>query len=191
MNFMIQAQFPHVHPKLETEQLILREISHADTAAIFRNFSDPDIAQWFFDQPHTKVEQTTQFIDQFISEFEQGKGLTWAMTLKENGLCIGTCGYGDVEIGSRGEIGFDLAKEYWGRGLMSEGLIAIIDYGFTVLELAKVEAHTYSNNERAKRLLEKLGFQLDHITEDSHCYSLSKENRPRPAPRNTHLKSIL
>jgi len=172
---MIQTEFPKTFPRIKTERLILREITHGDTQAIFKNFSNPDIAKWFFEQPLTEIEQATQFIDQFNSDFQQGKGITWAIALKQNNECIGTCGYGEVEFGERGEIGFDLAKESWGKGFMKEGLIAIIDYGFSVLKLSKVEAHTYSNNIRAKHLLEKLGFQLDKVSEDSHYYFLSKE----------------
>ncbi|MGB3717176.1 MAG: GNAT family N-acetyltransferase [Candidatus Promineifilaceae bacterium] len=179
---MNQAEFPKDHPIIKTKRLILRGISLDDSTAIFRNFSDPDIAKWFFEQPHTQMEQTTQFIDQFISEFEQGKGLTWAITLKANSRCIGTCGYGDIEIGNKGEIGFDLAKEYWGKGLMSEGLIAIIDYSFADLLLSRVEAHTYYNNDRAKNLLEKLGFQLKKNLDDSCYYFLSKANWSNLSP---------
>ena len=47
---------------------------------------------------------------------------------------------------------------------------SLTDYGFSVLRLSKIEAHTYSNNDRARYLLEKLGFQLDHISENSHYY---------------------
>jgi len=173
---MTQAQFPKNFPRIETERLILREISQDDTTAIFRNFSNPDISRWFFKQPHTEITQTAQFIEQFISDFKQGKGLTWAITLKDNGNCIGTCGYGEVEIGDRGEIGFDLAKENWGKGLMIESLKAVINYGLTVLKLSKIEAHTYLDNIRARRLLEKLGFELDYVSEDSANYLLVAKN---------------
>ena len=151
---MTQTKFPITFPRIETERLILREITSSDTLAIFKNFSNPDIAKWFLEQPLTTIDQATQFIDQFKSEFKQGKGITWAIVLQENSECIGTCGYGDVEYGDRGEIGFDLAKEYWGKDFMSESLIAIIDYGFFDLKLSKVKAHTYANDFRAKRLLE-------------------------------------
>ena len=50
-----------------------------------------------------------------------------AITLKENSTCIGTCGYGEIEMGNRGELGFDLAKEYWDKGNMSECLKRAIE----------------------------------------------------------------
>lgn len=170
----MQTEFPKTFPTIKTERLILRDITQADARVIFKNFSDPEIAKWFLEKPLSEIEQASKFIDQFNSEFQQGEGITWAIALKESRECIGTCGYGDVELGDRGEIGFDLAKEHWGKGYMRESLAAIIEYGFSVLKLSKVEAHTYSKNMRAKYLLEKLGFQLDKISEDSHYYSLFK-----------------
>lgn len=167
---LTQLDFPELFPEIETERIILRKITSGDTDAIFRNFSDPEIARWFFEHPLTDVKQVRQFIEQFNTEFEQGEALTWAIALKETNACIGTCGYGYVEVGNQGEIGFDLSKEYWGQGIMGESLKAVIDYGFSVLRLSKIEAHTYSNNDRARYLLEKLGFQLDHISENSHYY---------------------
>jgi ribosomal-protein-alanine N-acetyltransferase len=179
---MIKSGFPETFPRIETPRLILREIAHDDANGIFKNFSDADVAQWFFEQPYTEMEQVTQIIDEFSRDFRQGKGLTWAIILKENATCIGTCGYGDVESGGRGEIGFDLAKEHWGKGLMTEALTAIIDYGFEALNLFRVEAHTYSSNTRAIRLLEKLGFQVDKVSEDSHYFCLSRDAWGSPQP---------
>jgi len=179
---MTKSGFPETFPRIETARLILREISQDDANGIFKNFSDSDVAKWFFEQPFTKMEQVTQIIDEFNRDFVQGKGLTWAITLKENGTFIGTCGYGEVGSGDRGEIGFDLAKEQWGKGLMNEGLTAIIDYGFKALNLLKIEGYTYSNNTRAIRLLEKLGFQLENVSQDSHYFSLREGywNRAEP-----------
>lgn len=168
--------FPEVFPRIETGRLLLREITQDDAMGIFKNFSDPEVAKWFFEQPFTEMKQVTQIIAEFKRDFAGGKGLTWAIILKGNETCIGTCGYSDLDFGERGEIGFDLAKEQWGKGLMAEALKAIIDYGYETLHLLKVEAHSYSNNMRAIRLLEKLGFQLDKVSEDSHYYSMSKES---------------
>jgi ribosomal-protein-alanine N-acetyltransferase len=172
---MVETEFPQTFPRIETERLILREITHDDTGAIFRNFSDPEVAKWFFEQPLTEIDQATKFVEGFITEFEQGKGLTWAITLKENGTLVGTCGYGEIEAGNRGEIGFDLARAHWGKGMMCESLKAVIDYGFSVLRLSVVEAHTYSNNDRATHLLDKLGFQSDHVSDDGQYYVLSNQ----------------
>jgi ribosomal-protein-alanine N-acetyltransferase len=173
-------EFPKTFPRLETDRLLLREITPEDRDGIFRNFSDQDVAKWFFEEPYSKIEQVDEIIGAFSNEFEQGTGLTWAIALKESNEFIGTCGYEEVEIGSCGEIGFDLAKEHWGKGLMSEALGAILDYGFDVFGLVKVEAHTYSTNSRAIRLLRNLGFQLQNVEDDSHYFVLFEKDRRHP-----------
>lgn len=177
---MTNSGFPETFPRLGTARLILREITHDDASGIFRNFSDPEVAKWFFEQPYTEMEQVTQIIDEFNRDFMQGKGLTSAIILKEIATCIGAGGYGDLGGSGRGEIGFDLAREQWGKGLMTEALTVTIDFGFEALNLSKVEAHTYSSNTRAIHLLEKLGLLLDSISEDSHRFSLSKQGWDRP-----------
>jgi ribosomal-protein-alanine N-acetyltransferase len=128
------------------------------------------------------MEQVDEIIRAFGAEFEQGEGLTWAMVLKGSDEFVGTCGYGEVEVGSRGEIGFDLAKDHWGQGLMSEALDAIVAYGFDILGLDRVEAHTYSTNARAIRLLERLGFQLERVGDDSHYFALYPDLEPARPP---------
>jgi len=165
---MVELEFPKVFPQLESERLLLREITDQDRQAIFANFSDPEVAKWFFEQPLTQMPQVSEIITAFRNEFKKGEGLTWAVELKEVGDCIGTCGYGDISLGQRGEIGFDLARDHWEKGLMSEALTPVIAYGFDVLRLAKIEAHSYSSNARAINLLDKVGFQLEKISEDNH-----------------------
>lgn len=161
-------------PSFETERLILRAIARDDRFAIFENYSDPDVANWFFDQPYTQIQQADQLISEFIAKAMEGKSMTWAILLKKSDEFVGTCSYEDFTVKSQGEIGFDLAKKYWGHGYMTEALGVIIPYGFTVLDLIRIEVHTYSHNVRARRMVERLGFSVVSADEDSHCYALNR-----------------
>ena len=163
-------------PVLETKRLLLRAITAEDRQAIFGNFSDPDVANWFFDKPLTTLEQTDEIIRVFLDDAETGKGFTWAILLKEDLHFLGTCSYSNVEPGCQAEIGFDLAKEYWGRGFMVEALRAVIEYGFRSMGLEKIVADTYSHNLQARRVLEKLNFQVDSIENDAHIYVLLRKD---------------
>lgn len=53
-------------PRLETERLILRALAPSDRDAVFANYSDPDVAKWFFDQPYMKIEEADQIINRFV-----------------------------------------------------------------------------------------------------------------------------
>jgi ribosomal-protein-alanine N-acetyltransferase len=161
-------------PTLETYRLLLRGLTPDDRFAIFSNYADPDVANWFFDQPFTQMEQAKQIISAFLTAAEEGKGQTWAIVLKATQELIGTCGYENFVAGDHGEIGFDLAKAQWGKGYMAEALGAILAYGFDVLQVSEVYADTYSHNARARRVLEKLGFRGEVVNAQSHRYILSR-----------------
>ncbi len=172
---MSKLEFPKEFPQLETERLVLRELADSDSGALFLNYSDKDIAKNFLDAPLTDIEQAIQFIEAFRAEFGQGEAITWAVSLKGTDEFIGTCSY-MIEANFRAEIGYDLSRAHWGKGLMSEALRAIIDYGFDELGLRKIKADTLSENTRSVRLLERLGFRLDEIREKSHYFSLQRQN---------------
>jgi ribosomal-protein-alanine N-acetyltransferase len=162
--------------RLETERLVLRAISPEDRFVIFENYSDPDVANWFFDQPLSHIEQADHVIDVFLEKAAQSKGLAWTILLKTSGEFIGTCSFENFKTPIQGEIGFDLVKKHWGHGYMVEALTEIITYGFTELGLFKMEAHTYSHNTRAKRVLDKLGFKVNGVEGGTLIYLLDKSN---------------
>ncbi len=163
-------------PRLETERLTLRALSTEDRFAIFENYADPDVANWFFEHPLTQIEQADQVIGHFLDKAAQRKGFAWAILLKASTELIGTCSFENLDAAHSGEIGFDLAKKHWGHGYMVEALTGVITCGFSTLDLLRIKAVTYSHNARARRVLEKLGFKVVHVSEDSHEYVLAKSD---------------
>ncbi len=149
-------------------------LTNSDSEAIFQNYSDADIAKNFMDAPFTSLAQAERLIDAFQTEFKQGKAITWAISLKGTGACIGTCSY-IIESSSCAEMGYDLGKAHWGNGLMGEALRAIIDYGFECLGLQELKADTLSHNSRSINLLKRLGFHLDAVRDNNHFLSIKKE----------------
>ena len=170
---MSDAVFPSDFPQIETKRLVLRELTQRDAQAVFQNYADEDIANNFMDAPFTDIEQAKRLIDAFTAEYKQGQAITWAISLSESDACIGTCSC-MIKSSSTAEIGYDLAKTQWGKGLMSEALHAVIAYSFEHLGVREINADTLSNNSRSIYLLNKLGFNLDDIRDNSHYFSLQK-----------------
>ena len=170
---MNAQEFPKDFPTLETERLVLRQLEENDAEALFENYSDEEIAKNFMDEPLTDIKQASQFIEAFNEEFLQGKAITWAIALKKTNKMIGTCSY-MFDTNTCAEIGYDLAKAQWGKGLMTEALEAMIEYGFNELGLEKIQADTLSNNSRSINLLKRLGFQLDDVRDNSHFFTMHK-----------------
>ena len=157
----MKTGLPKTFPILETERLILRSLTPDDKEGVFRNFSDQEITKYLM-SPFRNIGQAEDIIKAFVEEFEQGSALTWAITLKPDGEFLGTCSC-EINSGDRAELGFDLARSHWGKGLMSEALRVVVRFGFENLNLTQIKAHTYLLNYRTIRLLKKLDFNLDGV----------------------------
>ena len=158
-------------PVLETERLVLRQLTVDDSENWFKNLSDDEVAVLIGMEPLEHVEGSKGFIDSFSDRYEKGQGMAWAIILKEDYTFIGTCSYEKIDkLNLSGEIGYDLLKEYWGRGFMTEALRIIIEYGFENLNLNRIEAHTAAINTASRDLLRKLGFSEEGIFRDSSFF---------------------
>jgi [ribosomal protein S5]-alanine N-acetyltransferase len=160
MNLDLFRQFPC----LETDRLILRELKPGDMEAVFRYFSDPEVTRYLNAGPYKRVEQAGEMIDFLRSMFQNRTGFRWGITLKKEGgdRVIGTCGYHAwVNSQFRAEMGYELAREYWGQGIMREAIQELLTFGFTQMALNRVDAHVLPGNRASARFLEKLGFEQE------------------------------
>jgi ribosomal-protein-alanine N-acetyltransferase len=91
--------------------------------------------------------------------------------LSETGESIGTIGfYNYTSLHMRAEMGYDLLKEYWGQGYMSEAVRGMINYGFDQLGLIRIEATVDPENKASVRVLERTGFQLEGTMRKRYFY---------------------
>jgi ribosomal-protein-alanine N-acetyltransferase len=146
-------------PQLETDRLILREMTHDDKDALFLSFSDKDVTKYFSMNPFTSVEEAGKIVERAQTLFEQEKGIQWGIVMKGDTTLVGTCGYESwIKQSFRGELGYDLRQSHWGKGIMSEALQAVIAYGFKPMGLNRIEVTTRSDNMRSIKMLCRLGF---------------------------------
>ncbi|MHA2065649.1 MAG: GNAT family N-acetyltransferase [Candidatus Thorarchaeota archaeon] len=158
-------------PKLQTERLVLRQLTADDSESWFQNLSNDEVAGLIGMDPLSTVEESEGIINSFIDRFEKGTGMAWAITLKEEDTFIGTASFEQIDKQNvSGEIGYDLLKEYWGNGFMTEALKAIITYGFEILKLNRIEVHTAAINEASRSLLRRLGFLEEGIFRESSFF---------------------
>ena len=115
---------------IETQRLILREMSMEDYDALYAVLSDSEIMQHY---PYTFDEARVRaWIERNMNRYkENGFGL-WAVVLKQTGEMIGDCGLTIQNIDGEllPEIGYHIHKKYWRRGLGSEAARAVRDWAF-------------------------------------------------------------
>jgi [ribosomal protein S5]-alanine N-acetyltransferase len=102
--------------------------------------------------------------------FEHASTLYWGITLKSIDTVIGMIGYNYWNrVDHRGSVGFDLARAYWGQGIMPEALREVLRFGFERMGLNRVEADASVYNVQSQRTLQKVGFRQEgHLHEQYH-----------------------
>ena len=154
-----------VFPRLETEGLLLREIVAADADALFAVLSDREVTRYYDLDTFHSSQQARDLIERFAHRYRSGVGIRWGIARRaEPQLLVGTCGYNIwIQPSRRGLIGYDLARCWWRRGIMTEALTALIRFGFARMDLNRIEATVFADNAASHGLLQKLGFTPEGV----------------------------
>ena len=167
-----------VFEELETERTVLRLLSLADSAAVFLHFSDPEVA-CFVDLKEGMND--IHDAERAIKFHLEDSGCRWGIFEKTTDKLIGTCGFHCWKKGdnSCAEIGYDLGKRCWGKGIMREVLSVVIDYGFCKMGLNRIEATVDPANHRSRNLLKRLKFSREkELRKNLICYYVSCDKWP-------------
>lgn len=159
--------FPSELPELLTPRLRLRALAHSDAPAIFQYLSLDAVAKFQTQAAFACVQEAEHLIQTWQNHFVAQHGLHWGITLIDDNTVIGTCGLQHFCLeNSRAQIHFDLHPKHWQQGLMSEAVQALLQYGFSVLDLHRLEAFINPLNEAAATLLGKVGLQAEGVLRD-------------------------
>ncbi len=150
-----------MHQNLQTERLQLRPVQPTDAEFILKGLSDKRVTQFYavhYDT-HEAVQEQMQFYHNLI---ETGTGMWWVFSLKGETELIGACGFSSIEPENRkGEIGFWLLPDHWGKGYIPEAARAITKYGFSELNLHRIEAIVEGGNDQSEKVLQKAGYTYE------------------------------
>ena len=153
-------------PVLKTKRLILRQPTMKDVEWYYEYFSRPEIV-WGGGEPGPKNMSAArkEFMKYLIDLYRKRHGFRWIITLKGEGRPIGTLGfYKWVPSAShQAEMGYDLEKEHWGEGIMTEAMKAVVSFGFEKMELNRIEVYVMPRNKRSIKMISNLGFKREGL----------------------------
>jgi len=106
-----------------------------------------------------------EFKEFLIDLYRKRRGFRWIITLKGDDRPIGTLGFYKwaPSASYQAEMGYDLAKEHWGKGIMTEAMQAVVDFGFKKMELNRIEVYIMPRNKRSIKLVRNLGFKREGL----------------------------
>lgn len=147
--------------RIETKRLLLRgwEDTRQDAEDMFA-YAQLEIvgrpAGWKY---HASVEESRKILRMFVEEDD-----CFAVVSKETGRIIGSLGLHepkvmDADDPRRGlEVGYVLNPDYWGKGMMTEAVRAVIDWVFHNTDAEVLFCGHFTFNDRSRRVIEKCGF---------------------------------
>lgn len=163
---------------LRTDRLILRPWRTSDLDDFYVYAKVDGVGQMAGWSPHQSKEESTRILELFIREKK-------TFALEYQGKVIGSLGietyneeqYPELEKLKGREIGYVLSADYWGRGMMTEAVQAVIPYLFETVELDFLLAGHFVQNTRSARVIEKCGFRYLKTTEYHTQYGTTETSR--------------
>ena len=148
---------------LKTERLLLRPFLHGDEEDLLATATDSEWARYLVNVPEPFDRQKAKaFIKRVADLSHWEESPSFAVVYQGN--VIGAAYLKDLDHANhRAEFGFHVARYFWGKGLVREGAAELLNWAFTDLELNRVYAHVDPRNERAIRVLEKLGMSREGV----------------------------
>jgi RimJ/RimL family protein N-acetyltransferase len=162
---------------LETERLILRRFTENDVDAVFALRRDAEVMH-YIRAPQNRQE-SVNWLKMVSKLWETEKIGFCAVVEKQSGALVGWCGLWRLQETGETEVGYAIARKFWGKSLATEAARAFLAYGFETLKLDKIVAVAAPENVASRRVMEKLGMTFDYTGEfygrDLVHYSITKE----------------
>jgi ribosomal-protein-alanine N-acetyltransferase len=172
-------------PVITTERLLLRPLAITDDEEIF-TIRSSEIGNKYLDRPIAhSIEDARAFIEKITTGIAINKWIFWVIVWPPSNKLIGTIGLWNIDDANHiAEIGYELHPDHYGKGIMLEAMLKVLDYGFDTMQLQTIDAYVHKLNERSIKLLEKLNFsqhppahhaKLEESEADMLTYSLNKK----------------
>ena len=150
--------FPSAIPVLKTMRLRLRPYTPADASEVQRLAGESEVAETTAAIPHPYPDGAAEaWIATHATKWNAHQELIFAITLKTTGQLIGSIGLVLLPTDQKAELGYWIGVPYWNQGYASEAAQAVIEHGFRILGLNRIQAHHMASNSASGRVMEKAG----------------------------------
>ncbi|WP_044639881.1 GNAT family N-acetyltransferase [Risungbinella massiliensis] len=154
---------------LQGEKVYLRPLSLADTDQYFHQLFDHEVRRWTGTQKCFTKEQIHQYIEE---KWKDSSSLLLLIALQENDEVIGDIAIQDIDSYNRNaNIRIAISNEnHQGKGYGKEAMTLMLNHGFGILNLHRIELNVFSYNKRALHVYKQLGFQIEGVQREALFY---------------------
>ena len=171
---------------IETDRLILRQWQESDRLPFARINADPAVMEFF---PSVRTQAESDVTQDNLSRHIEDHGFGfWALELRSSGEFIGFTGIANVDFEANFtpavEIGWRLAKQFWGKGYATEAAKAGLAFAFDELQLDKVVSFAVTANRRSRNVMTRIG--MEHMPH--HDFNHPGVNPESPLSRHAFYR---
>ena len=148
----------------ENNIIRLRDATLEDAGELLELTKDIDVMRYYGMNSYKDIKEAEDEINWFKGLLEENKGVRWVIADKDSDKYVGDIGVFNLDTNhNRIEIGFKLKKDYWNRGIMSECIKKVLEFGFVEKGYNRIEALVDTRNTACGRVLKNNGFKLDGV----------------------------
>ena len=145
-------------PSLYSPRLCLRVMSHEDLPALIKYANNSAVAERIINIPYPFREPDAAMrLSRNLQGFNRKTHYTFAIVLRETDELIGEVGLHPLPNRTQGQLAYWIGEPYWGKGLATEAVRAVLSFGFNDLALQLIFAECKVDNFGSIRVLEKNG----------------------------------
>ncbi len=153
-------------PILYTNRLTLRKLAKTDYNDMFEYSSNSDLTKYLTWDPHPDKNYTHKYLSYIQSKYRSCEFFDWAIIY--NGKMIGTCGFTTLNDQDLcGEIGYVVSPNYHNMGIATEAVERVLEFGFDVMGLHRIEARYMLDNLPSRKVMEKVGMTFEGVLRES------------------------
>ena len=156
-------------PELSNHRLLLRGILPSDVATIIEIMAYDGIAA-------TNEAEARHILQKTDADRANGDSILWGIWLKETNELVGSISFHRGYSDNVGEVGYALKTAYRGRGIMTEAVQLVVDFGLSVIKLNNVVAYTSPANGASAKVLHRAGFH--QVKSDDNDLKFLKKLHP-------------
>lgn len=170
-------------PTLRTDWLIVRPWQIEDAPILQQLAGAWEIADTTLNIPYPYEDgESEKWIGGLREKFQQGKEAALAITLADNGIIVGCIGLTIDQRHQRGEIGYWIGHQWWGKGYCAQAARMMLGFGSEQLGLHRIVGHHLTRNPASGRVMQKIGMKHEGTLrqhakkwdkfEDIECYGI-------------------
>lgn len=151
-------------PILRSTNFVLRPFRKSDARSLVAHIHDREIARNTANIPYPyTLKDARRWLEKTLKDMRERrpKNVNFAILVDQE--VVGGIGLHNIKHGHKAEIGYWLARKYWGQGTMTKAVRIVRQYGFRRFKLKRIFAFTFTWNKGSQRVLVKAGFKREGL----------------------------